>query len=401
MQASSTRDPLTGCQVWNGAADTYGYGHAWWNGKRRKAHIMAIEVSGKTLEQGMVVRHLCNNTRCCNPEHLQVGTPVENMADKATSGVVAAENSPHALLSNKQAAEVFSFRGTETAFAVAARYGVAPHVVRGIWNGETYRLVTNATPRRHGRVTGESNAAAKITNAQAVALYARRSDRRGVAGQVARELGVPVAVVKRVWSGRTYSKVTGAKKHEQRRLAARIPCVRCDRIISGANGNRRYCSVGCALMKNVRVAGKNDCWPWIAKTKSRNYGQVTFCGQRFFAHHVAFDIANPLLATVRKEKRLTISHTCHNPLCCNPRHLELLTLEENVRENRGRADISGEGNHNAKLSAATALKIITLLSKGVRSTEIIARLRNESNVVVTLTQVTDIKRGRTWQQLRR
>jgi hypothetical protein len=79
----------------------------------------------------------------------------------------------------------------------------------------------------------------------------------------------------------------------------------------------------------------------------------------------------------------------------------LLTLEENVRENRGRADLSGENNHRAKLSAVTAARIIALLSEGVRSSEIITRLRKESDVEVTMTQVTDIKRGRTWRHLRK
>lgn len=33
-------------------------------------------------EGGLVVRHLCNNPKCCNPRHLTLGTRAQNNADR-------------------------------------------------------------------------------------------------------------------------------------------------------------------------------------------------------------------------------------------------------------------------------------------------------------------------------
>lgn len=398
MADSTTKDENTGCVLWKGSVDTYGYGHARWHGKRRKAHVMAFELAGGVLSPSMVIRHLCNNTRCCNPQHLRLGTPLENMSDKARSGIVAGERSPKASLTNAQAVAIYALRGHMKAVEAAAQTGTHVATVRGIWSGRLYPSVTGETWRPKGRAQGEANHAAKVTNEQAKAIYALRESAASAA-EASRQTGVPYSIVRNIWRGETFSVITGATKSAVRKPERTAPCALCSSTIRNPKSNRKWCSLRCALMANVAKGRPEECWLWTAKSKSRGYGQVQFCGKRLFAHHVAFDLAHPRLSRRRREGGLTISHRCHSPLCCNPKHLELLTLCENVRRNRGRANVSGERNHQAKITATVARRIIEMITAGDRTVDIVERIKHEVGAMVTVFQVTDIRRGRTWQSL--
>jgi hypothetical protein len=51
-------------------------------GKRRTAYRIVYElVHGEAIPEGLVVRHKCDNSLCCRPEHLVVGTRKQNMRD--------------------------------------------------------------------------------------------------------------------------------------------------------------------------------------------------------------------------------------------------------------------------------------------------------------------------------
>lgn len=397
MSDSTVRDERTGCLLWKGSVDSKGRPHAHWGGLRRKAYIMAFELTGGVLPQGKLLRHLCNTPRCCNPDHLKVGTHAENMADKAASGVTAGEKNCRALLTNRRACEIYATKGSKPAAAIAVTFGVPTNLVHRIWNGQSYARITGASRAPTGRPQGDANPASRCSNETVLLIYEEKTAGSLTAAATARKYGVSDRMVRNIWSGKTHSGITGAEKSERNRKRKLQACTVCGNQIGVAAGTRKFCSWQCALSSRIRIGEQVECWPWAGKQPAGGYGQITFCGQRAMAHIVAFDIANPALAARRVEEGLTVSHTCHNTLCCNPAHLKLATIRDNAAANRGRHDMSGESNPGAKLTANVAAAIRQHIANGLENRQVRDRIRSEFGVEVSSMNVTDIRRGRTWR----
>ncbi len=77
---------MTPCQLFDGRLDVKGYGRVYLDGKYVKAHRLAWALHNGADPEGKVVRHMCHNPPCVNPEHLEIGTPRDNSRDMVTSG---------------------------------------------------------------------------------------------------------------------------------------------------------------------------------------------------------------------------------------------------------------------------------------------------------------------------
>lgn len=77
----TTRRTITdaGCWEWTGATNGYGYGMVFVRGRRWYVHRLSYTLMVAPIPPRFVVDHLCRNTLCFNPEHLEAVTHRENI----------------------------------------------------------------------------------------------------------------------------------------------------------------------------------------------------------------------------------------------------------------------------------------------------------------------------------
>lgn len=84
-------DKKTGCWNWIGAVFRKPYGNygqlrvGGRNGKSKKAHRISYQHFVGTFDERLELDHLCHNTLCVNPQHLEPVTHAENMQRRKDS----------------------------------------------------------------------------------------------------------------------------------------------------------------------------------------------------------------------------------------------------------------------------------------------------------------------------
>lgn len=84
-------DSESNCWEWTGCTDgRYGIFHFpnFYKGYRmaKAHHVSLFLLEGVGVGEGLCVLHSCDNTICCNPEHLSIGSHLDNMEDMSRKG---------------------------------------------------------------------------------------------------------------------------------------------------------------------------------------------------------------------------------------------------------------------------------------------------------------------------
>jgi hypothetical protein len=151
ITTGSTIEPNSGCWIWNGSVFWDGYGQfnfkqdGLW--KKARAHRASYEIFVGSAA-GMVVCHRCDNPPCVNPDHLFLGTQLDNIRDMDAKGrrvktTKIGERHPFAKLTEDQACAI-RFNEVGTTQEIASRYGVSWSAVKSIRIGRTWRHLCRA-----------------------------------------------------------------------------------------------------------------------------------------------------------------------------------------------------------------------------------------------------------------
>lgn len=135
-------EPNSGCWLWDGPVDDFGYGRLREGRDKIRAHQLSARLHGRALPNGLIWRHCCDMPGCVNPDHLVSGTLGDNNRDRMERGRNCEGERVHsAKLTAQQVIEIAEAPGTHR--AIAARYGVSHNRVGAIKRRQGWRSVLN------------------------------------------------------------------------------------------------------------------------------------------------------------------------------------------------------------------------------------------------------------------
>lgn len=166
---------LGSCWEWTGCANRRGYGKVQIQGRTMIAHRMIWLAHHGNLPATLSVLHKCDNPPCCNPDHLFLGTTLDNAADMVAKNrqvrgpdvyknrrTARGSKAGRAKLTEEQVREIRSLAGTCFEYELAARYAVTQAQIHTILAGKAWKHV-DPTPQYEPAGKGEGHPHAKLT----------------------------------------------------------------------------------------------------------------------------------------------------------------------------------------------------------------------------------------------
>lgn len=145
--------PESGCWLWEAGMSIHGYGQFSLLPITTKAHRAAWIIYRGPIPQSMCVLHKCDVRCCVNPDHLFLGTLLDNNIDRDRKGrrgnvhknrtkYARGEKNGITKLTNEIVLEIYKAEGTEK--QVAEQYDLHQTTVHRIKTGKRWAHITGA-----------------------------------------------------------------------------------------------------------------------------------------------------------------------------------------------------------------------------------------------------------------
>lgn len=82
------------------------------------------------------------------------------------------------------------------------------------------------------------------------------------------------------------------------------------------------------LLRNIIINDVTDCWEWQGGKNNIGYGLIRDDKKMRTTHRVSYEEHNNTIIPAG----LVVMHSCDNPSCCNPQHLSLGTMKDNIQD---------------------------------------------------------------------
>jgi hypothetical protein len=94
------------------------------------------------IPEGIVVRHKCDNSRCINPDHFELGTQADNIQDMFDRGRNnSGKNNPRVKLQERDVIDIINLFNNGMRYnEIAKRYPVGKSAIKSIIHGKNWRL---------------------------------------------------------------------------------------------------------------------------------------------------------------------------------------------------------------------------------------------------------------------
>ena len=134
-------EPYSGCWLWTASIDTGGYGQIKKTDRLVHAHRVSWELHNGPIPEGLDCLHQCNTRACVNPDHLWLGTAIDNMKHCYAEGrrnIIdnRGEKNGVAKLTASDVREIRTTKGAQR--EIAKRFNVSQTRISKIKRGEAW-----------------------------------------------------------------------------------------------------------------------------------------------------------------------------------------------------------------------------------------------------------------------